>query len=158
MRSLRRSPHQAATSGRRPLPPELGRPSGWVALALPPAVGALRRPGAAPPRAADRAAERLTELAREIADQVHGRASHLRNQRDLGLGQLSPAEFRDMEQGSGVYRRLIAFQPRLGSELRCPRCWVREEKHVPLRASGGTADVDVYRCPRVDEVYELPAD
>jgi hypothetical protein len=53
-------------------------------------------------------------------------------------------------------KRLLKFQPKIGTEYQCPRCWIEHERRSSLRpvASGGRDDL--MRCNTCPAEYAIP--
>jgi hypothetical protein len=87
----------------------------------------------------------LTEEAEYVARTLQGGASALE------------AELRDIEKRKAEIdaklhaarrsqKRLLNYQPRIGRDFQCPRCWVRDEVRTTLSPVPGTDEHDIMRC------------
>jgi len=67
------------------------------------------------------------------------------------------AEFRDIEKrkseiearlqaGNLAFERLGNFDPRIGADFQCPRCWVQKEIRSGLHPVGSNTRDDILRC------------
>ncbi len=73
----------------------------------------------------------LSEIEREIAE-IEERKTALMAQREFSRG---------------AEERLFRFQPQIGGDFQCPRCWVDHEKRSVLTPiGGGTQREDFWRC------------
>ncbi len=71
-----------------------------------------------------------------LADEAHVFARALR-----GLTEHEAGVTRDM-----LDVHLRSYRPRLGRDLTCPRCWVKDGARSMLRSVPGTEEYDVLRC------------
>lgn len=75
--------------------------------------------------------QHIARLERELAD-IESRKHQIKQQ--LHLVSLIP-------------KRLSRFQPKVGADYQCPRCWLEQERHAVLQPIGwGTTHEDHFRC------------
>jgi hypothetical protein len=90
---------------------------------------------------ADKAQERLTRIEREIA-KIEEKQARLLAQRN---------EMRSVPE------RALNFEPTLGPDYQCPRCWVDDETRATLRpVASERPRQDVFRCNRCRFEYIFP--
>ena len=53
-------------------------------------------------------------------------------------------------------KRFLKFQPQIGTEYQCPRCWIVDERASALRPISGTDTEDRFRCPVCHTEYPIP--
>ena len=91
---------------------------------------------------AQEAQSRLAQIEREIAE-IDERKAQLTAQRDL---------IRSASE------RAFDFEPMLGSDFQCPRCWIESETRSFLRpVRSEKPREDIFRCNRCEFEYSFPA-
>ncbi len=85
---------------------------------------------------------RMADLQRQLTD-VETRKAQI--EADLKAARLSP-------------ERVFNFQPQIGGDFQCPRCWIQNEtKAVLAPIGGGTKTEDFFRCRTCGFEISLPA-
>ena len=88
----------------------------------------------------------LQRIAAELARTLKGRISEL--QRDLAeVEEKKRAIQEQLEAARLSTDRTLDFQPQIGADFQCPRCWIEHEKRCTLtRMGGGTRTEDFFHC------------
>lgn len=99
---------------------------------------------------------RFRDLAAEIAQHYISYAVQLRQEREKLQAQLSDIEAK-LATAYHTNQRLTSFQPRIGSNYSCPRCWMDSEMSSPLRPlEGGTQHEDFWKCGACGSEFSTP--
>jgi hypothetical protein len=70
--------------------------------------------------------------------------------------ELAEAEAR-VENLKRIADRSKSFQPKIGSDYACPRCWVENEIRSSLKPSGSESDEDWWRCTTCKSEFVTPS-
>ena len=97
----------------------------------------------------------LIEEAQQIALNADARARRLQAELD-DVEAKKVAINSDLQRAKGTAKRILNYQPRLGSKFYCPRCWVRDEVRTELSMIPGTDSVDLMRCDTCSADWEIP--
>jgi hypothetical protein len=93
------------------------------------------------------AATALIEEAQRVASGADGRARDLQSELD-DIEAKKLAVDAELKRAKGEVERLLNYQPCIGRDFQCPRCWVRDEIRSPLIPVTGTdpSQFDTLRC------------
>jgi hypothetical protein len=89
-----------------------------------------------------RYATQIEEIAQKFARLAHESAVRLKR-------ELAEIETRKSKIAANLAReRLASFQPEIGGDLQCPRCWIDHEMRASLVAipATGPSKEDAFRC------------
>jgi hypothetical protein len=97
----------------------------------------------------------LTEEAQFIARAMEGRVQGL--EQELREVEERKAELeRQLRATRGSPNRLANYQPRIGQDFQCPRCWIENEFRVRLSTVPGTDEIDIMHCHNCGADWEIP--
>jgi hypothetical protein len=54
-----------------------------------------------------------------------------------------------------AHGRAATFEPEIGGNLQCPRCWIYDGNKVSVRPVPGTDKQDFFRCNKCEELYRF---
>ncbi len=88
----------------------------------------------------------IKQIAARLAVSLHQRAAQL--QTDLAEIEAQKAALQtQLDVARLSEQRLMNFEPQIGGDFQCPRCWIEHEKRSVLSPiGGGTAHEDFWRC------------
>ncbi len=88
----------------------------------------------------------IKQVAAELARHLESRISHL--QAELAEIEARKAEIEAQLKAARLDpERLLHFQPQIGTDFQCPRCWIEHEKRSALTPiKGRTKTEDYFRC------------
>jgi hypothetical protein len=88
----------------------------------------------------------IKQIATRFAVALHSRTSQL--QADLAEVEARKAAIETELKAAGFSEdRLMRFEPQIGRDYQCPRCWIDHEKRSVLSPiGGGTSREDFWRC------------
>jgi hypothetical protein len=101
------------------------------------------------------AATALIEEAQHIASGADNRARQLQAQLD-DIKAKKLAVDAELERAKSTSKRLLNYQPRVGRDFQCPRCWVQHEVRAPLSSIPGTDEHDILRCHTCGADWMIP--
>ena len=91
-------------------------------------------------------ADQVKQMAARIALTLHGKTPQLK-------AELAKIEARkaaieaELNTAGLTEHRLMHFEPQIGRDFQCPRCWIEHEKRSVLSGIGGGRDrEDFWRC------------
>lgn len=97
----------------------------------------------------------ISAVATELAGHAQGRAFRLQEQKFEIETRLREIEAQ-LHAANLAYDRLASFQPEIGRDFQCPRCWIEHETRAVLAPiGGGTRHADFFRCETC--AFELEA-
>jgi hypothetical protein len=79
------------------------------------------------------AEKRLTELANQIAADAQARTSHIQAEL-LEIEKQKVAKQAELDFAHLSLKRALKFQPKIGRDYQCPRCWINSEVRSALTA------------------------
>jgi hypothetical protein len=95
----------------------------------------------------------LLEEAEYAAKGIRGAAAALEPElREIEQRKLEIEAVR--EAAALAPKRLLKFQPKIGTEYQCPRCWIGDERRSALTAIPG----DVMRCHTCGGDFIIPSE
>ena len=87
----------------------------------------------------------LRQMAIQIANDLDGRNLHLG--KEIQNAELHVAELKlELEASRMARQRSRDFSPALGSDFRCPECWVRRGIETTLIPRDSPDEIDIYVC------------
>ena len=87
----------------------------------------------------------LAEEAEYAARTVEGRSRQLET--ELREVEKRKAEIdTQLQAARSSQKRLLNYQPRIGRDYQCPRCWITNEIRSALSPIPGTSEHDIMRC------------
>lgn len=96
---------------------------------------------------------------REEAESLVSRAEYRASQLKTELEQIEARRDAIKTERSTINdaaKRLLSFQPRIGAEYQCPRCWIDAGKQSPLSNVPGTATHNILRCDACNADWAIP--
>jgi len=94
----------------------------------------------------------LIQAAGEIADGLKNRKASL--ERDLAALDARAAELeRQLSVVGNVDNRFASYEPKVGNELQCPKCWMKHGQRGTITPTPGTNKEDHFRCNRCDTEF-----
>jgi hypothetical protein len=97
----------------------------------------------------------LGQTAIEVANEIQERA--LRLQPELLAIETRKAEIQaQLNAAKLCHDRLASFQPQIGMDYQCPRCWISNEISSPLTPIPGTDHEDFFKCVTCQWQFSIP--
>ena len=98
----------------------------------------------------------LREEAKYAADRLQGQMPGL--SAELAEIERRKAEIESKLRAAGVAsERLRRFEPRVGADFQCPRCWIEKDARSKLSPVGSDTTNDIMRCRTCGADFEIPS-